>query len=78
MEKAGGFAVDFQHALTQAAHGIVHALLRHLQPHAVREHFHGLDVIEIFNLTDECNDIAARAAAEAVKRVILRVDVEGR
>ena len=53
---------------------VVRDLLRHRHAGALRQKTDRLDVLEIFDLANKCDYIAARAAAKAIKRLVVRIN----
>ena len=71
-------AVRLEHPSAQIAQGIIVGILGHIQPDALREILDRVDIVEVLDLHNKRNHVARRAAAEAVKGVGFRVDIEGR
>ncbi len=78
IEETGRFPVQGQHARAQPGHAVVHTVFRHREARALREKTDRLHIIQILDLAHEGDHVAPGAAAEAVKRAVVRVDVEGR
>lgn len=77
VEKAGGLPVDFIDPHFSGRRPVL-LLFRHGHPGARRQKADSLRIIKMLRLHDKADDVAALAAAEAVKRLVLRIDNKGR
>ena len=78
MKKSCRLTVCRQYALTVLDKRIVVAVLGHLHSCPVGKHFDSLNIVEVFYSTHKGYCVAARSAAEAVKRLTFGIYGKGR
>ena len=78
MKKSCRLPVCRQYALTVLDKSVVVTVLRHLHSCPVGKHFDRLNIVEVFNSAHKGYCVAARSAAEAVKRLTFGIYGKGR
>ena len=77
MKPAGGLPIGLQDPQPKPGSGVVHVVFGHLHPRPIGQELHRIDIIQVLDPLDEGDDVAARAAAEAIEGGGFRVDGEG-